>query len=306
MKYNDKLIEKVNDFYKTKKSERYSISTYLEDRLYSNETYLNLENKIRKLKFNLSKASYENDFELKRKLESELVVLLEEKSKLYDKIAQNIKINYSCNLCKDSGFYKNKRCKCYYNILTKLTLESLNIKERNLPSFNSNVPENLTKHYEKLKLYATKFPNTEIKNFVFLGKVGAGKTHLAGCVASLIKTREYLPVFLTATELNSIFLRMHKQEVDRELVFDILTASDMLIIDDLGTEPLYNNVTAEYLLSVISERLDKNKHFIITTNLSADELLSRYNERFLSRISNKTQTAIISFNGNDLRKTTKK
>ncbi len=306
MKYNDKLIEKVNDFYKTKKSEQYSLTSYLEDKLYSNETYLNLENKIRKLKYNISKASYENNLKLKDKLETELFVLVEEKSKLHANIAQNIKINYDCNLCKDTGFYKNKRCKCYYNLLTKLTLESLNIKERVFPSFNSTIPENLTKHYEKLELYATKFPNTEIKNLVFLGKVGTGKTHLAGCVANLIQTRNYLPVFLTATELNSIFLRMHKQEVDRELVFDILTSSDILIIDDLGTEPLYNNVTSEYLLSVISERLDKNKHFIITTNLSADELLSRYNERFLSRISNKTQTAIISFNGNDLRKTTRK
>ena len=131
--------------------------------------------------------------------------------------------------------------------------------------------------------------------------MGTGKTYLASSIVGELNKRKVLTVFLTSNELNSIFLKMHRQEIDRELVFDILTACDLLVIDDLGTEPLYNNVTAEYLLSIISERLDKKKHFIITTNLTKSEILNRYSERFLSRISDKKQTAIIPFNGKDLR-----
>ena len=298
----DKLLSKINDFYTSKQSLRFSYETHIENKLFSNENYLNLENSIKKLDYEIAKAEYENNFELSNKLEEKKSKLLTEKTKLYNEIILDKKYVYNCPICKDTGIYKNKRCKCYYKLLTKFTLESLNVKERNFATFDCEVPKSLTKHYKTLKLYSEKFPYTQINNFVFLGKVGTGKTYLSTCVASELIKKNMLPIFLTATELNSIFLKMHKQEVDRELVFDILTTCDLLIIDDLGTEPLYNNVTSEYLLAIISERLDKNKHFIITTNLSTSEILSRYNERFLSRISNKKQTAIIPFNDEDLRK----
>ena len=68
---------------------------------------------------------------------------------------------------------------------------------------------------------------------------------------------------------------------------------------------MYKNVTVEYLLTVISTRLDANKPFIITTNLSTSELLDRYNERLISRLSDKTKTRFIPFNLEDLRRKTK-
>ena len=298
----EKLLNKVNDYYKTKASEISSYNAYIEDKLLSNEEYLSLENTYRKLTYKLAKAKYDNNENLVNDLQKQISEIVDKKNIIFNNVSKNITFKYSCNLCKDTGTYKGKKCKCYYNLLTNYTLDSLNVKKRNFTSFTSEVPVDLNKHYEILKLYSEKFPNTEIKNFVFLGKVGTGKTYLASAIANELLKKEFLPVFLTATELNAIFLKMHKQEVDRELVFEVLTTCDMLIIDDLGTEPLYNNVTAEYLLSIISERLDKNKHFIITTNLSTSEILARYNERFLSRISNKKQTAIIPFNGKDLRK----
>lgn len=298
----EKLLNKVNDYYKTKQSEIASFNAFVEDKLLSNEEYLSLENLSRKLSYEIAKAEYSNNQTLVKELTEKLNITKDKKSIIYKEISKKFNFNYTCNICKDKGVFNGKKCKCYYNLLTKYTLESLNINKRDFPTFSSEVPQGLTKHYEILKLYSNKFPITEIKNFVFLGKVGTGKTYLASSIAGELLKKEYLPVFLTATELNAIFLKMHKQEVDRELIFDVLTTCDMLIIDDLGTEPLYNNVTAEYLLSVISERINKNKHFIITTNLSTSEILARYNERFLSRISNKKQTAIIPFNGKDLRK----
>ena len=37
---------------------------------------------------------------------------------------------------------------------------------------------------------------------------------------------------------------------------------DFLVIDDLGTENIYTNVTIECLLALVSERLAKKKHTI--------------------------------------------
>lgn len=297
----EKLYDKVNNYFKVKKSENFTMQAYLEDRLLNDDNYTNISSKLGKLNYEIAMLDFNGNSENTTKLKEERDRLVKEKLVIYNKYLKELNFSYSCNLCKDTGIYKNKRCKCYYALLTKYTLESLNVKERVYPTFSSEIPNGLEKHYEISKKYVEKFPNTEVKNFVFLGKVGTGKTYLASTIVGELNKKKALTVFLTSNELNSIFLKLHRQEIDRELVFDILTACDLLVIDDLGTEPLYNNVTAEYLLAIISERLDKNKHFIITTNLTTSEILSRYNERFLSRISDKKSTAIIPFNGKDLR-----
>ncbi len=297
----EKLYDKINNYFKVKKSENFTMQAYLEDRLLNDENYANISSKLGKLNYKIASLDFNGKTEEANKLKIERDRLTKEKTEIYNKYLSELKVNYNCNLCKDTGFYNGKRCKCYYALLTKYTLESLKVKERVYPTFTSDIPNGLEKHYEFSKKYVEKFPNTEVKNFVFLGKVGTGKTHLASTIVGELNKKKALTVFLTSNELNSIFLKLHRQEIDRELVFDILTACDLLVIDDLGTEPLYNNVTAEYLLAIISERLDKNKHFIITTNLTTSEILNRYNERFLSRISDKKLTAIIPFNGKDLR-----
>lgn len=88
---------------------------------------------------------------------------------------------------------------------------------------------------------------------------------------------------------------------DRSVIFDVLTTCDLLIIDDLGTEPIKNNVTVEYLTAFLSERLNNEKAFIITTNLSSEDLLKRYSERLTSRLSS-SSCAQFKLNGKDLRR----
>ena len=94
---------------------------------------------------------------------------------------------------------------------------------------------------------------------------------------------------------------MHTSALDKAFTFDCLTNCDLLVVDDLGTEPVYNNVTVEYLVALISTRLDIKKPFIITTNLNANELKARYNDRLASRLNDKQTTRFIEFKGVDLR-----
>ena len=76
---------------------------------------------------------------------------------------------------------------------------------------------------------------------------------------------------------------------------------DCLIIDDLGTEPMLKNVTKEYLYLILSERSRDDKMTIITTNLTPNELLARYNERIFSRLFNKREGFAAQISGTDLR-----
>lgn len=295
------LIEKVNARYFELKTQHESVKHYNEQILLNNEKYVNFSNELGKLNFLLAKAEYLEDentvLSLKPQIETTKMLIETLKSTL-----PLTKIEYNCNICNDTGVFEGKRCKCFYKYVTEFALESLGISEIEETSFSSViVDKNLTKQYKVIKNYADNFPNTQIPNLILSGNVGTGKTTFAKCIYSSVKKTDNVCVFLSATELNGIFLKVHTSIADRNVNFELLTQADLLIIDDLGTENIYKNVTIEYLLALISARLDKNKPFIITTNLTTKELLERYNERFLSRLSDPKKTLLIPFKTNDLR-----
>jgi len=55
---------------------------------------------------------------------------------------------------------------------------------------------------------------------------------------------------------------------DTSLV-DAFLDCDVLIIDDLGAEPIIKNVTQEHIYNILNERLVNNRAFIITTLIDA-------------------------------------
>ena len=76
---------------------------------------------------------------------------------------------------------------------------------------------------------------------------------------------------------------------------------DALFIDDLGTENIYRNVTAEYLFVVINERIARGKQTFISTNLTLDSIRWRYDQRIFSRLMNKDLTFVYQLVGEDKR-----
>ena len=83
--------------------------------------------------------------------------------------------------------------------------------------------------------------------------------------------------------------------------FDALLDAPLLLIDDLGAEPLMRNITIEYLFLLLSERGLRDRHTVITTNLTPVQLQERYGERVSSRLLNRDTTGIIKLTGKDLR-----
>lgn len=296
------LIEQVNNKYFDLKAEKYAVKRYNDDILNSNEEYVSLESNLGKAKFMLAKAEYNENAEDVKNLSIQVEILNKRLEELKKKL-NLAPIKYNCDICKDTGVINGKRCKCYYKYLTQFALESLDVSEPENSEF-SNLIQNpkLAKQFKVIKNYADNFPSTQISNLIFSGNVGTGKTELAKCVLTQVKKCDYIALFLTSTELNAIFTKMHTCQVDRNLIFEVLSDADLLIIDDLGTETLYKNVTIEYLLSLVSNRIEKGKHLIITTNLTDKELVERYNERFTSRILDKSKSLFIPFYSDDFRK----
>ncbi len=296
------ILQQVNDFYVNKKTKTLAKKEYFNNLLNQNKDYVLLYNKIGATKLDLAKQEYLNNQEEVEKLQKSLNKLNIKLNKILEDIGYFKYFSnneYDCKTCKDSGFVNGKRCFCYVKKITEVSLNYLGVINKEPCLFSDANAPSIQKQKVLLQKYATNFPNNNVKNFVLTGKVGTGKTFLSKCVLNTVNQKGYNGVFLTANELNNLFLKMHLGEVQKTVVNEILYNCDLLVIDDLGTEPIYNNVTPEYLLALISDRIDKKSPFIITTNLSNEELINKYNERFVSRL----KTAMfLPFNDKDLRK----
>ena len=73
----------------------------------------------------------------------------------------------------------------------------------------------------------------------------------------------------------------------------------LLLIDDLGTEPVLRNITVEYLFLLLNER--EGMATVTATNLTPAQLMNRYGERVCSRLLDKRQSEVILLKGQDLR-----
>ena len=151
---------------------------------------------------------------------------------------------------------------------------------------------------QKLELYLSKFPFNKLKNLILTGPTGTGKTYCATFIQHELNQRGF-NVYLTSTF--NLIKRMNDYLYGQDpLVPTHFFNSDILIIDDLGAEPSIKN-SDDIIHTVINERYTNNKPFIVTTNLTKDQVAARYNDRILGRIYDKSRSAIIIFNGKDLR-----
>ena len=80
-----------------------------------------------------------------------------------------------------------------------------------------------------------------------------------------------------------------------------LVEAPLLLIDDLGAEPMMQNITVEYLFMLLNERMTAKRHTVIATNLSPTQLQERYGERVMSRILDRSRGVALMLTGKDVR-----
>jgi len=225
---------------------------------------------------------------------------------------KDFEIQYSCKYCQDTGYIEGKQCSCFRSKVNELLVQSSGLEITKLSTFNDYDPkiaptkeqqESMKQLKDYLLAYTDKFPNVRFSNIIITGHTGVGKTFALECTTSEILKKGYTANFLTAFQMNNQFLKYHTCfDANKQSYLNILLEPDLLVIDDLGTEPMLKNVTVEYLYLVISERMLKHKATLISTNLGADHIMDRYGERIFSRLFDKSRSLAFQIAGADIRR----
>ena len=227
------------------------------------------------------------------------------KAKGIDK--KSLNPQYDCLKCKDTGIIGVTDCECLKRAINNEVIKLSGINIDNFATFDDNfeIFENGDKVktiYSKMKKFIDEIDNTQIDNIVIMGGTGVGKTHLMECMTTYSLSKNKLIKFVSAFNFNQDMLKYHCAKLeDKEEILSSYLSSEILYIDDLGTENKINNVTNEYLYLVLNDRMANHKKTVITTNLDFGQIQEVYGERIFSRLVHKKHSAKINFVGKDLR-----
>ncbi|SNX53724.1 DNA replication protein DnaC [Thermoanaerobacterium sp. RBIITD] len=280
-----------------------------------------IDNEIKSIGVEISKSIFLKPQESKKllyELKSKLSIL---KKKKADLLKSNgypetyLEQKFECNICKDTGYVNNKRCRCFEQKLINIYYRQSSIenitKKENFSNFNFyyysdqaigdklSPRENIKNIVESSKNFIKNF-DTERESLFFYGDSGLGKTFLSNCIAKELLDKGKVVLYRTAPDLIE-GLRINKLNSDSNSYFEyleLLRDCDLLIIDDLGTEPI-TPFSLQEIFNIVNTRLLLNKKFIISTNLPLSEIVNIYPERLCSRIFGNFK--MLNFYGEDIR-----
>ena len=306
--------QKVLEDLKRSKNQAEFVARQFFDIAMQNEEYRKLYLEYKALTYDIAKQEYEkkNCSEQKKKLK-ELKINLELALGKLGMTADDLKPQYNCKRCMDTGYIDGKECSCLKKRVSELILKDIGVTVNPQHTFENvdyslfDKPENGKKMFEKISHWCETFGSSKYKNLLLTGTTGVGKTYLVESICNKLLSKNISVMFLTAFALNNLFLKFHTTfDSSKSSILEQVLGCDVLIIDDLGSEPKYKNVTEEYMYLVTNERLSKNQSTIITTNLGLEGVLSRYGERTFSRLCNKQNSIILKIENSDIRLKRKK
>jgi len=220
--------------------------------------------------------------------------------------ADYLDIHYTCQKCSDTGFCGNEFCECLRRLCGKLYADELNknaqLKLSSFDTFRLGYYKGedyaiMNRILDFTKNYAENFMPSSDSIFMS-GGTGLGKTHLSLAIANKVLEKGYSVIYDSAI---NILRNIEKQNFSREHsseMIDAVMETELLILDDLGTEyetPFYTAT----IYNIINTRLNSGKPTIISTNLDFGGIGRRYDERVVSRIV--AVYKCFEFHGEDIR-----
>lgn len=233
--------------------------------------------------------------------------------------ADYLELTYECDKCKDTGYLGQEKCSCLNQRLAREYYKMSNLdkvlEEENFINFDFDIfsdeiheGEGLSPRarigeiYDASIDFINKFEDPQTYNLLFYGPTGLGKTYMLNSIAKDLMDMGYTVVYQTAHNLMTVIEEYKFSKTDNILEakdkYNMLMETDLLIIDDLGSENS-NSFSNSEIFNIINSRNIGKKKILISTNLSPGEISRRYTDRIYSRILDNFM--LYKFFGRDLR-----
>ena len=229
---------------------------------------------------------------------------------------------FRCPICKDTGYTGETvrtPCECLKKAYQKKLRSAIGLDKSGRETFEKydsgfipNEPvgasgitqRQISDHARKMcESWANQYPDISFRDILLSGSSGLGKTFLMNAIAERLIERGQNVLLVSAYT----FLQMaRKSYFESEIGVQELMEVPVLMLDDLGSEPLMQNITIEQLYFLVNERQNRGLSTIISTNLTLPELRERYTERIVSRLTDPKHCIVLTLAGQDLRKLDRK
>ena len=215
---------------------------------------------------------------------------------------------YTCPMCKDTGTVgelNTRLCACALKKMQEQQRAGSRINDREtFARFDGSLYQNdeqKKQAYGMLRFserYVASLPAPEKPNLLILGQSGLGKSFFGNAIAAAAIEKGLVTVKATAYQcIRSVLDGIDRRE---ETITPYLNAQ-LLVLDDLGTEPMVPNVTIETFFRLLNERGAAALPTVLISNLDREELFERYGERVASRMLDGALTAVVLLRGDNLR-----
>ena len=217
-----------------------------------------------------------------------------------------------CAECRDEGYIGGNPCRCVLMLCAQAEKEllssSLDLHGQTFESFRLDVysdtvdpdfgvsPRQLAqKNLMYCRQYAEQFTPAS-GHILMIGFPGLGKTFLSAAIAGIVADKGFSVVYDSAVNIMAVMEREKFNGQDASSGSTKYLGCDLLILDDLGTE-MNTAFTQSALYTLINART--HKPTVINTNLTEQELASRYSSALYSRLHGLYHALI--FFGEDIR-----
>ena len=222
---------------------------------------------------------------------------------------------FMCKECEDTGFVDGKICQCHLDLLKKLTFDKINeatplsestFKRFDVSYYPMETDESGISMRSKMRIilqfcmdYSQSF-NLHSKSIFMCGETGLGKTHLGLAIANKVIANGFSVEYGSAQNIFGTLEKEYfsRKEDEKGRYENLILNTDLLIIDDLGAE-FSTAFTVASLYNIVNTRLLADKPVIISTNISSEEMESKYTRRITSRIFGNYE--LLGFVGRDIR-----
>ncbi len=217
-----------------------------------------------------------------------------------------LELHVRCKVCNDTGYVgvNSRPCACRLLLREQLRgADGVNARET-FANFSTDLfptaeQKKRTVNAKRIcELFAASLPTPEKPSILLFGMPGLGKSFLGNAIAYDALSRGIDAERVTAYAFIQTILRDIREQTQHAARYQNVP---LLVLDDLGSEPVIPNVSFEWLFAVVNERTLAGLATVCSTNLSLAQLQQRYDDRFMSRLCDKNTTQVLHLTGDNLR-----